>query len=389
MFKYAVGQGPATSSSTLQLSREDGGLEEQEEENGAVIGFWSAFIWLVGMTVFIALLSEYVVGTIEDISLGVALGSATQISMFVDGTSHYMKRVILVLCYVDIAACFFVYKVPQDQMNMYIGIKPFTDLFTSSLAGLHFESAVSWSCFLDNKSTAMYLCFSRIELSTGMDALRKQASKLREQVSKQQQEFQKDFVRAAEALTAIGYKHIEAETKLSEDCCRYGTENDSDTMLAKAVAIYGDACKNVEKETEDLNRLLSLQQVLEPLRAMITSGPLEDARHLAQRYSRMRQEAEAQVALTPLVRWLSQNMQRAAAPPQPPRAAGRAEDALAEGEGEDENRGVQDGNVGAEGNENIEGGGGGGNRWWGIVKEVQMIVFGFITSLLPGFHNID
>lgn len=29
----------------------------------------------------------------------------------------------------------------------------------------------------------------------------------------------------------------------------------------------------------------------------------------------------------------------------------------------------------------------GGNHWWGIVKEVQMIVFGFITSLLPGFHN--
>ncbi|CAN0910705.1 SH3 domain-containing protein 3 [Linum grandiflorum] len=118
-----------------------------------------------------------------------------------------------------------------------------------------------------------------------MDALRKQASKLREKVSQKQQavrkqlsgsryessdsvveevelqrhqqleklyrttragrqEFQKDIVGAAEALTAIGYKHIEAETKLSEDCCRYGTENDSDTMLAKAVAIYGDACKN-------------------------------------------------------------------------------------------------------------------------------------------------
>ncbi|CAN0865228.1 SH3 domain-containing protein 3 [Linum grandiflorum] len=133
-----------------------------------------------------------------------------------------------------------------------------------------------------------------------MDALRKQACKLRAKVSKQQQavrkqfsgsgyessdsvvidevelqmhqqleklyrttragrEFQKDIVRAAEALTAIGYKHIEAETKLSEDCGRYGTETDSDTMLAKAVAIYGDARKNVEKETEDLNRLLSLQ----------------------------------------------------------------------------------------------------------------------------------
>ncbi|CAN0865230.1 SH3 domain-containing protein 3 [Linum grandiflorum] len=66
-------------------------------------------------------------------------------------------------------------------------------------------------------------------------------------------------------------------------------------MLAKAVAIYGDARKNVEKETEDLNRLLSLQ-VLEPLRAMLTAGPLEDARHLAHQYSRMRQEAEAQAA---------------------------------------------------------------------------------------------
>ncbi|CAN1846409.1 Vacuolar cation/proton exchanger 1 [Linum perenne] len=238
MFRYATGQGAVTSSSTLQLSRvssifmlvayagyiifqlkthrqlfesqqEDGELEEEEEEDGAVIGFWSAFIWLVGMTVFIALLSEYVVGTIEsasdswgisitfisiillpivgnaaehagsiifafknklDISLGVALGSATQISMFVvpfcvlvawimhvdmdldfslletgclaftiiitaftlqDGTSHYMKGVVLVLCYIVISACFFVYKVPQDQMNIYLGIKPFTGLFTS------------------------------------------------------------------------------------------------------------------------------------------------------------------------------------------------------------------------------------------------------------------
>lgn len=30
-----------------------------------MIGFWSAFSWLAGMTVIIALLSEYVVGTIE------------------------------------------------------------------------------------------------------------------------------------------------------------------------------------------------------------------------------------------------------------------------------------------------------------------------------------
>lgn len=36
-------------------------------------------------------------------------------------------------------------------------------------------------------------------------------------------------------------------------------------------------------------------QILDPLRAMVTGAPLEDARHLAQRYSRMRHEAETQV----------------------------------------------------------------------------------------------
>ncbi|EYU41887.1 hypothetical protein ABFS82_10G017000 [Erythranthe guttata] len=177
-------------------------FEEQEsEENNdddyvvsndesPVISFWSAFIWLALMTGVVALLSEYVVATIEaasdtwglsisfisvillpivgnaaehagaiifafknklDISLGVALGSATQISMFViplsvivswiagigmdldfgllgtsalalsiivtsftlqDGTSHYIKGLVLLLCYVVIAACFFLFDAP-------------------------------------------------------------------------------------------------------------------------------------------------------------------------------------------------------------------------------------------------------------------------------------
>ncbi|KAJ4849958.1 SH3 domain-containing protein 3 [Turnera subulata] len=120
-------------------------------------------------------------------------------------------------------------------------------------------------------------------------------------------DFQKDLVRAAETFTAIGYKQIEAGrssidilpnqlgTKLSEDCCRYGAEHIKDNMLAKAAAIYGDSLKHVDKEQEELNRLLS-SQVLDPLRAMINGTPLEDARHLAQRYSRMRQEAETQAA---------------------------------------------------------------------------------------------
>ncbi|TKY67616.1 Endophilin-A1 protein [Spatholobus suberectus] len=49
----------------------------------------------------------------------------------------------------------------------------------------------------------------------------------------------------------------------------------------------------MEKERGNLLKALGTQ-VAEPLRAMVVGAPLEDARHLAQRYDRMRQEAEAQ-----------------------------------------------------------------------------------------------
>ncbi|GAV66621.1 LOW QUALITY PROTEIN: Na_Ca_ex domain-containing protein, partial [Cephalotus follicularis] len=174
-------------------------FEEEEDEEKSTIGFWSAFS-LVAMTAIIALLSEFVVSTIEaasdswgisvsfisiillpivgnaaehagslifalknklDISLDVALGSASQISMFVvpsfvivawimhiemdldfslletgslsftiiitaftlqDGTSHYMKGMVLFLCYIVIAACFFVQKFPRNEMTVNVGI---------------------------------------------------------------------------------------------------------------------------------------------------------------------------------------------------------------------------------------------------------------------------
>lgn len=224
MFRYALGPTDQMATSTLQLSRASSVMmliaylgylvfqlwthrqlfEAQEgsddndvaSEEEAVIGFWSGFIWLVGMTLLIALLSEYVVGTIEaasdswgisvsfisiillpivgnaaehagaiifafknklDISLGVALGSASQIALFVvplcvvvawimgvemnldfnlletgslalaiivtaftlqDGTSHYMKGLVLIFCYVVIGACFFVLKTPQNNTNV-------------------------------------------------------------------------------------------------------------------------------------------------------------------------------------------------------------------------------------------------------------------------------
>ncbi|KAI3667749.1 hypothetical protein L6452_42818 [Arctium lappa] len=192
-----------THSQVFNLHQEEGSNKEVTEEK-AVIGFFSAFVWLVIMTVAIAILSESVVGTIEvasdtwrislsfisiillpivgnaaehagsvifafknklDLSLGVAMGSATQISMFLvpfcvivawimgipmnldfglletgclafsilltvitlqDGSSHYLKGLVLGLAYVIIGACFFVQDIPSNQSNVNdLGIRLF------------------------------------------------------------------------------------------------------------------------------------------------------------------------------------------------------------------------------------------------------------------------
>ncbi|XP_010927361.1 vacuolar cation/proton exchanger 1a isoform X3 [Elaeis guineensis] len=227
MFRHAISSGEltVTTVSTLELSRacsivmllayiaylffqlkthrqlfesqeqEDDDNDDVTSEDEPVIGLPSALAWLLGMTIVIAVLSEYVVGTIEaaseswgisvsfisiillpivgnaaehagaiifafknklDITLGVSLGSATQVSMFVvplsvivawimgiqmdldfklletgslllailvtaftlqDGTSHYLKGFVLLLCYIVIGACFFVLKTPPNQTN--------------------------------------------------------------------------------------------------------------------------------------------------------------------------------------------------------------------------------------------------------------------------------
>lgn len=108
-------------------------------------------------------------------------------------------------------------------------------------------------------------------------------------------------------------------------------------------------------------------------------------------------------ALAPLIRWLTQGMQRAAAPLQPPRPAVQADNVHAPGRAGHENPPAADGQPrGPNEDQPVDGDRAaendpivehreaeGGHRWWGIVKEIQLIVFGFITSLLPGFHNID
>ncbi|KAK0581147.1 hypothetical protein LWI29_010502 [Acer saccharum] len=169
-----------------------------------------------------------------------------------------------------------------------------------------------------------------------MEAIRKQATKLREQVARQQQavlkqfggggyggsdnlvtdeqelqqhqklerlyistragkHFQRDIVRGVEGYIVTGSKQVEIGTKLSEDSRKYGSENTctSGNTLSKAALSYGRTRAQMEKERGNMLKALGTQ-VAEPLRAMVMGAPLEDARHLAQRYDRMRQEAENQ-----------------------------------------------------------------------------------------------
>ncbi|KAE8680033.1 Detected protein of confused Function [Hibiscus syriacus] len=169
-----------------------------------------------------------------------------------------------------------------------------------------------------------------------MEAIRKQASRFREQVARQQQavlkqfvgggfggsdtvvtdeaelkqhqrleklyistrtakHFQRDIVRGVEGYIVTGSKQVEIGTKLSEDGKKYGSENTctSGNTLSKAALSFGRARAQMEKERGNLLKSLGTQ-VAEPLRAMVMGAPLEDARHLTQRYDRMRQEAESQ-----------------------------------------------------------------------------------------------
>ncbi|CDP19879.1 unnamed protein product [Coffea canephora] len=167
-----------------------------------------------------------------------------------------------------------------------------------------------------------------------MDAIKKQASKLREQVARQQQailrqlgqlgheavmvddtemecyqqlqnlykstrtakHFQRDIVRGVEGFISISKKQMEITRKLAEDCCKYGIENQSDALhLARAVSGFGTTHVSIEDHTETMLGILA-NQVCEPLRVSIAGAPLEDARHLTHRYDRVRQEFEAQAA---------------------------------------------------------------------------------------------
>ncbi|CAH9107065.1 unnamed protein product [Cuscuta epithymum] len=169
-----------------------------------------------------------------------------------------------------------------------------------------------------------------------MEAIKRQASWLREQVARQQQavlkqfgaggyggsdyivtdeaellqyqklemlyistraakHLQRDIVRGVEGYIFTGSKQVEIGTKLSEDSKKYGSGNTctNHITLSRAALCFSQARAHMEQERGNLLKSLGTQ-VAEPLRAMVMGAPLEDARHLAQKYDRMRQEIEAQ-----------------------------------------------------------------------------------------------
>ncbi|MQM15610.1 hypothetical protein Taro_048553 [Colocasia esculenta] len=165
-----------------------------------------------------------------------------------------------------------------------------------------------------------------------MEAIKKQASKLREQVARQQQavmkqfsgrfgldanlldeadaechqqlqmlysstkeakRFQRNIVKGVEGLISVSTKQMEIASKLADDCCKYGENQNSGTALARASVHFGTSHNSMERERENLLRVIG-DQVYEPLRAMIMGAPLEDARHLTYRYEKIRQDVEAQ-----------------------------------------------------------------------------------------------
>ncbi|KAL0356660.1 UNVERIFIED_CONTAM: SH3 domain-containing protein 2 [Sesamum calycinum] len=133
-----------------------------------------------------------------------------------------------------------------------------------------------------------------------MEAIRKQASRLREQVARQQQavlkqfyggsdsvvaddaelqqhqkleklyistraakHFQRDIVRGVEGYIVTGSKQVEIGTKLSEDSRKYGVENTctSGSTLSKAATNFARARAQMEKERGNLLKALGTQAV--------------------------------------------------------------------------------------------------------------------------------
>lgn len=107
--------------------------------------------------------------------------------------------------------------------------------------------------------------------------------------------FQRDIVRCIEGYIASSSKQVEIGKTLSENSYKYGKENPctSGDTLARAALSFGKARSQMEKERLNLMKTIGIH-VTEPLRTIVKGAPLEDARHLYQRYDKILHETEAQ-----------------------------------------------------------------------------------------------
>ncbi|CAN1848003.1 Vacuolar cation/proton exchanger 5 [Linum perenne] len=141
----------------IPLTEQSTEASDDDDDEAPEISKFESIVWLSIMTAWISILSEYLVDAIEgashawnipiafigvillpivgnaaehasaimfamkdklDISLGVAIGSSTQISMFGEGTANYFKGLMLILCYVIVAASFFVHEDPSSESQL-------------------------------------------------------------------------------------------------------------------------------------------------------------------------------------------------------------------------------------------------------------------------------
>ncbi|XP_021729547.1 SH3 domain-containing protein 2-like isoform X2 [Chenopodium quinoa] len=161
-----------------------------------------------------------------------------------------------------------------------------------------------------------------------MEAIKRQANKLKDQVSQQQQallrqfghfgneafvvdeaeiacrdqlhklyastreakHFEKSLVHGIEGITSVTSKQI------AIDCCRYGAESHCSTSpLTEAAARVGTSHSSMVEEKETMLAIFD-EKVCKSLQALVRSAELEDARLLVRRYDKLWQEVEAQAA---------------------------------------------------------------------------------------------
>lgn len=108
--------------------------------------------------------------------------------------------------------------------------------------------------------------------------------------------FEKDLVHGIEGIASVTSKQIVIERKFAQDCCRYEAESLCSTSpLAEAALRVGTSRNSMVEEKGTLLEIFN-EKVCKPLRALVRSAELEDARLLVRRYDKLWQELETQAA---------------------------------------------------------------------------------------------